>query len=171
MKIAVIGYSGSGKSTLASRLAEYFGCEKLHLDMIHFSSGWIERSDEEMVRTVSDFMKKDNWVIEGNYSNILYTKRMEEADHIIILAFNRFCCLWRAFKRYWQYKGNVRPDVAAGCYEKFDLEFIRWILWEGRSKSIKQRYQRIAEKYPQKVIVLKNQAQLDNYLNEIIKRK
>lgn len=37
MKIAIIGYSGSGKSTLARKLGNYYNCNVLHLDSIHFA--------------------------------------------------------------------------------------------------------------------------------------
>ena len=62
------------------------------------------------------------------------------------------------------YKGKNRPDMTEGCNEKLDREFLRWILWDGRSKEIRQRYQRIREQYPDKVIVIRNQRQLDSYL-------
>lgn len=166
MKIAIIGYSGAGKSTLARKLGRYYHCDVLHLDRIHFASGWYERRDEEMAADVRLFLEKENWIIDGNYSSILYQRRMEEADRIVILAFNRFHCLWRAYQRYRTYQGNVRPDMAEGCQEKFDREFVRWILWDGRSRKARKRYQSIASKYPHKTIVLKNQSQLDRFLDQ-----
>ncbi|MHC3835481.1 GTPase, partial [Streptococcus thermophilus] len=48
MKIAIIGYSGSGKSTLANFLGQHYNCEVLHLDKIHFTSNWQERTVDEM---------------------------------------------------------------------------------------------------------------------------
>lgn len=169
MKIAIIGYSGAGKSTLAHKLGICYKCEVLHLDSIHFASGWIERTDEEMAADVRLFMEKENWIIDGNYSSILYQRRMDKANQIVFMNFNRFYCLWRAYKRYRIYKGMTRPDMADGCYEKFDWEFIRWILWEGRSKKAKKRYHSTIADYPDKTIVLKNQAQLDRFLRQQLK--
>lgn len=57
--------------------------------------------------------------------------------------------------------------MAEGCNEKLDPEFVRWILWEGRSRKIRDRYRRIREQYPDKVIVLRNQRQLDAYLKSL----
>lgn len=164
MKIAIIGYSGAGKSTLADRLGKDSGCAVLHLDQIHFAGSWVERTDAEMVADTAQFMEKESWIIDGNYSRVLYQQRMEEADQIIILDFNRYSCLWRAFCRYRTYRGTTRPDMAAGCIEKFDWEFIRWILWEGRSRNAQKRYHRVRAAYPQKTIVLKNQKALDYFL-------
>lgn len=166
MKIAIIGYSGAGKSTLAHKLGSDYSCEVLHLDSIHFAPDWTERTDEKMTADVRRFMAKENWIIDGNYSSILYQQRMDEADQIIILDFNRFRCLRRAYKRYQTYQGKVRPDMANGCFEKFDWEFVRWILWEGRSEKVQKRYKNIAACYPHKTTVLKNQAQLDRFLNQ-----
>ena len=164
MKIAIIGYSGAGKSTLAKKLSHYYDCEVLHLDRIHFAPNWVERSDEEMVSDVRSFMEKENWIIEGNYSRVLYEKRMEEADQIIFLNFNRFSCLWRAYKRYRTYKGATRPDMANGCNEKFDWEFVCWILRGGRSRKAKSRYKKVAEIYWKKIVILKNQRKLDLFV-------
>lgn len=169
MKIAITGYSGSGKSTLAARLGEHFACDVLHLDSIHFTRNWNERTDEEMIADVKPFMEKGNWIIEGNYSSILYQQRMEDATQIIILDFNRFSCLWRAYKRYRTYRGTTRPDVADGCSEKFDWEFIRWILRDGRSEKAKNRYRTLMKTYPHKTVVLKNQDQLDRFLADKLK--
>lgn len=166
MKIAIIGYSGAGKSTLAHKLGAFYHCEVLHLDSVHFASDWAERTDDEMITDVRRFLEKENWIIDGNYSSILYQQRMDEADQIVIMKFNRFYCLWRAYKRYQTYRGRVRPDMADGCYEKFDWEFIRWILWEGRSGKARKRYQTVAADYAHKTIVLKNQTQLDRFLKQ-----
>ena len=51
---------------------------------------------------------------------LFYERRMEEADIIILLLFNRFSCLYRAYCRYIRYKNTTRPDMAEGCKEKFD---------------------------------------------------
>lgn len=165
MKISIVGYSGSGKSTLAKKLGTFYDCDVLHLDSVHFGANWVEKSDEEMIAQVKPFLEKDNWVIDGNYSRILYRERMEQADRILILKFNRFASLWRAYKRYRTYKGTTRSDMAPGCNEKFDLEFVCWILWNGRSKKARDRYQGIATAYPEKTVIIKNQRQLDRFVD------
>ena len=92
---------------------------------------------------------------------------MEQADQIIFLNFSRWNCLFRAWKRYRRYKGHVRESMAAGCPERFDWEFIRWILWDGRTKNAKKRYRNIRSTYPDKFITLKNQKELDAFLKNI----
>ena len=163
MKIAIIGYSGSGKSTLARRLAEQYNLPVLHFDRVQFRPNWEIRpqeSKEIMTKTFLDLHK--DWVIDGNYSKLYYERRMQEADVIIQLRFNRFSSLYRVTRRYLTYKEGSRPDMADGCKEKLDWEFVKWVLWKGRTKESRQRYDGICARYPEKTIVVKNQRQLDN---------
>ena len=53
--------------------------------------------------------------------------------------------------------------MGQGCNEKLDLAFIMWVLWKGRTKETRERYQRIAKQYKDKVVVLKNQRELDRW--------
>ena len=170
MKIAIVGYSGSGKSTLARELAKKYQTDALHFDTVHFLPDWKMRSDEEKMRITEDFLNThDSWVIDGNYSKLFYERRMEEAEVIILLLFNRFSCLHRAYRRYIRYKNTTRPDMAEGCKEKFDSAFVRWILWGGRTKRAKERYKGLISKYGDKTIVIYNQKQLDTYVQNLSK--
>lgn len=165
MKIAVIGYSGAGKSTLAARLGDMYGLPVLHLDSVHFLPNWEERELSEKRRIVADFMRdNDGWVIDGNYSAQFREERLEQADMIVLMLFDRFSCLWRVIKRYRRFRGKTRPDMGEGCIEKLDFEFVRWVLHDGRTKKKKADYKAICDKYPDKVTVLKNQRQLDEFL-------
>ncbi|APF24847.1 DNA topology modulation protein [Clostridium butyricum] len=156
MKIAIIGYSGSGKSTLAKKLSERFKIPVLYLDTINFESHWKERDREEAKAMVKDFMNNESWVIDGNYKDFHQERRMKEADKIIFMNFPRRKCFKQAYSRYLNFKNKVRESIAEGCEEKFDLEFIKWILFTGRSKKYKQRYLEICNKYKGKVIICKN---------------
>ena len=165
MKIAIIGYSGSGKSTLAENLSNYYSIPKLHMDTLQFQPGWQDSDRDWMLNEMKSFLTKhESWVIDGNYSWCYYEERMREADQIIFLNFSPWTCLFRAFKRYLTYRGKVRESMAAGCPERFDLEFIRWILWDGRTKNAKERYQKICSDYADKVTIITNQKELDCFL-------
>ena len=168
MKIAVIGYSGSGKSTLAKFLGEKYDIPVLHFDRIHWLPGWNERTREEKRNITRDFMDKNpQWVIDGNYFAIECERRMEEADKIIFLSFNRVSCFFRAFKRYIKYRGRTREDMGDGCDEKFDAQFAWWILHEGRSGKTKDKYKDILKRYADKVVVIKNQKSLNEFMERL----
>ena len=170
MKIAIIGHSGSGKSTLARKLAQQYAIPVLHFDRVQFRPNWEIRpqpSKEIMTKTFLDI--HPSWVIDGNYSKLSYTRRMEEADVIVVMLFNRWRCLWRVTKRYLTYKNKTRPDMAQGCKEKLDWEFVKWILRDGRSKSARERYAWVLSRYPNKIIVVRNQRQLNRVEKQIEK--
>ena len=175
MKIAIIGHSGSGKSTLARKLSEKYQIPVLHFDAVQFRPNWEIRpqaSKEIMIKVFLDL--HSDWVIDGNYSKLSYERRMEEADVIVVMLFNRLNCLWRVTKRYVTYKNKTRPDMGPGCKEKLDWEFVKWILRDGRSKTAKDRYSWVISRYGDKVIVVKNQRQLnavESHIERILMKK
>lgn len=169
MKIAIIGYSGSGKSSLARTLAAHDHIPILHLDQVNFTDNWTQRPIEESKAIVSKMLDRSDWIIEGNYNELLYEQRMEKADQIIFMNFPRRICLPRVIKRYHQYKGNVRPDMSSGCEEKLDLEFIYWVLYRGRNKRKRMAYQKLCEQYKEKTIILCNQKALDTYIQHLLR--
>ena len=167
MKIAVMGYSGSGKSTLARALGDYYGVPVLHLDRVQFLPGWKTREQEEKLRIVQAFMDdNEGWIIDGNYTRLLHERRLEEADVLVLMLFNRFSSLCRVIGRYRRFRGRRRPDMADGCAEKLDGEFIRWVLWKGRGKTQRRHFAGIERKYPEKCVILRNQRQLDAYIKK-----
>lgn len=164
MKIAILGYSGSGKSTTTKYLGELFHIPYLYMDTVYWAENWQERDRDEALSMVSEFMKNDNWIMDGNYSSLLQKERLEQADYIIYMSFSRWVCLWRVLKRYFQNRNKSRESIAEGCIEKVDLEFIWWVLYAGRTPAKKKKYEEMTELYRDKVIVLKNQRQLDEFL-------
>ena len=165
MKIAIIGYSGSGKSTLARTLGERYHAEVLHFDAVHFLPGWQVRDGAEKREITERFLDThEAWVVDGNYTKLFFEQRMREADRIVVLLFNRFACLLRVWRRYRTYRNRTRPDMGEGCNEKLDLEFVKWILFEGRNKKARERNRAVIRQYPEKVTVIRNQKQLDRFL-------
>lgn len=164
MKIAIIGYSGSGKSTLAKKLSEIYNCPLLYLDTIQFKANWTVRDLDEGRLMVGEFLKNDSWIIDGNYREFLQEKRLQDADKIIFMNFPRHICFPQAFKRYLHYKNKTRESMADGCNEKFDLEFIKWLLFEGRKKSIKNHYNEICKCYKDKITIFRNNKDVENFL-------
>ena len=167
MKIAIIGHSGAGKSTLAARLGQLYRLPVLHLDRVFWCEGWVQREHEQTLAAVERFLdehRQSGWVIDGTYGKLHFDRRMAEADLILFLDLPPLACLQRVTARYWQYAGRTRPDLADGCPEKLDWAFVRWILWEGRSKKKLAHFRSIGETYPEKTVYIRNQRQLDEYM-------
>ena len=168
MRISIIGYSASGKSTLAKIIGEILNIPVLHLDKINFLPNWEERNKDESKEIVEKFINKnENFIIEGNYTKIEFDLRIKLSDKIIFMNFDRVTCLFQAFERYITFKGKVRDSMSKGCPEKLDWEFIHWILFGGRTEERINKYNQIIEKYKEKIIILQNRNEVNEYIQKI----
>src|SRR5689334_19603505 len=122
-KVLVIGSGGSGKSTVAAQLGELLNLEVSHLDRFYWRAGWVEPETEEWIKTVTDLIERDSWILDGNYSGSLEL-RLAKCDTVVFLDLSRVLCLWRIVKRFFLYRNGTRPDVAEGCREQLSLEFV-----------------------------------------------
>jgi adenylate kinase family enzyme len=125
-RVAVVGSGGAGKSTFARTLGRVTELPVVHLDEYYWHPGWVETSRDEWSIVQGDLVAQDRWIIDGNYSNT-FDLRFARADTVIVLAFPRRVCIYRALKRVslnWH-----RDAQAQGCPERFDITFLRW-LWE-----------------------------------------
>jgi adenylate kinase family enzyme len=125
-RIAIVGSGGSGKSVMASQLGSLLGIPVVHLDAVFWRPGWVETPRAEWRETVQQLVQGDSWIMDGNYSGT-FDLRFQSADTIIFLDMPRTLCEWRVIKRYFQYRGRSRPDIAPGCPEKVDWQFLKWI--------------------------------------------
>lgn len=166
MKIAILGHSGSGKSTLARALGEKYGLPVLHFDSIHFLPGWVETDRPYKREKVTEFLdaNPEGWVTDGNYFKICAQRRFEEADHILYLDFPRRVCLPRVLKRWLTYMGKTRPDMAEGCDEKVDRDFLLWVLRDGRSPAKLAEFAALEAQYPHKFLHFTSPKQLEKEL-------
>ncbi len=125
-KIIVLGSAGSGKSTLARKIGELLDIEVIHLDSYYWQPNWVATPDDEWTDKVKELLERERWVMDGNYTSSLEL-RIKAADAVIFLDRSRLFCLWRVFKRLMIYRGETRPELAEGCREKVDLDFLNWI--------------------------------------------
>ncbi|MBM3958087.1 MAG: AAA family ATPase [Gemmatimonadetes bacterium] len=125
-RVLVIGNAGTGKTTLAVRLGEALGLPVIHLDALYRKPGWQSTPRDEWRATLSDLVERDAWVMDGNYHSSLDV-RLPEADTVVLLDLPRRFCIWRVITRWLTHIGRTRPDMAPGCPERVDWEFLRWI--------------------------------------------
>lgn len=171
-KVAVIGHSGSGKSTLSEFIAKEYSLPVLHIDSIHFLPGWVEREEKEELALMRSFLDENStrgWVIDGNYRKLEHERRMSEADLIVYMNVGRVTCYIRAAKRAKKFKGTSRPDMAPGCFEKFDRSFKLWILREGRTRRKLKNYKSILARYPEKSVEIHNARQTERLKRSLLK--
>lgn len=161
-KILVIGSSGAGKSTFSRRLGRITGIEVIHLDVLHWKPNWTEPGKEEWEETVREALKAERWIMDGNFGGTM-EMRIRACDTVIFLDLPRALCVYRVLKRFVLYRRKTRPDMAAGCREKFDWKFIKWV-WNF-PRDTKPKIEKLLEKYraTKSVIHLNSRSDVENF--------
>lgn len=167
-KVLVIGAGGAGKSTFARRLGKLLNLEVIHLDALYWHAGWVETPKGVWAERVAELVQREAWIMGGNYSGT-FDIRLRACDAVVFLDMPRLVCLWRVLKRLLIYRNRSRPDMAAGCDEKFNLEFLLWV-WNypkrTRPKIIAWMRENAGSK---KVVWLRSPAEAQSYLADINK--
>ena len=132
-RIIIIGCSGSGKSTLARKLSEKTALPLVHLDQLWWREGWQHIERDEFDRLLQAELEKDAWIMDGNFDRTLET-RLAVCDAVIFFDLPRMVCIWSVLKRVFSSYGRTRPDMSAGCPERFDPSFIKWVWNFNRNK-------------------------------------
>ena len=164
-RILIIGCSGSGKSTLARALGEKIGLPVIHLDQLWWQTGWQNVTMAEFDSRLAMALNMDQWIIDGNYSRTMEA-RLTKCDTVIYLDFGRWECLLGMLQRILSNRGKVRPDMPAGCPERFDWEFVKWI-WNFNENNRVQNYIWIARAKHAEAVVLKNRKEVRAFLNSL----
>lgn len=165
-KILLVGSGGAGKSTLARRLGEALGIEVIHLDKLHWLPNWTSPPKDEWREVVRALIAKGEWIIDGNFNSTM-EMRMAACDAVIYLDFPRHVCLYRALKRILRYYNKTRPDMGAGCRERLDFEFLRWV-WkfpETDKPKIEERLKKLGG--DKTVIRLRSPREVENFLKDL----
>lgn len=159
-KVIVIGCPGSGKSTFSKALHKKTGIPLYHLDMIFWRADktTIEKSD--FVGELSKILKKDTWIIDGNYSSTM-EKRIKMCDTVFFLDYPLEVCLDGIKKR----KGQARSDIPwiENDIDKEFIQFIKSYPSQGREQVLK-----LLDKYSDKEIyVFSTRASAQEFLDKI----
>jgi adenylate kinase family enzyme len=164
-RIVVIGSGGSGKSTFSRQLGGGLGIEVIHLDAMFWRPGWAPTPKDEWAERVRELCERDSWIMDGNFGGTREL-RFAACDTIIFLDMPRRLCLYRVIKRFIKYRGGNRPDMAAGCNEKLDLEFLAWV-WnypkKGRINALAD-LERCRDKH---VVILRSKREADTFLKSL----
>lgn len=121
-KVIIIGCPGAGKSTFARKLKEKTGLPLFYLDMIWHKEDGTNISRDEFDGKIKEIMKKEQWILDGNYIRTL-EMRLKECDTVFLLDYPLELCLEGASSRI----GKERPDMP-WVESEFDLEFRQFIV-------------------------------------------
>lgn len=169
-RIVILGIPGSGKTTLARKIGMRTGLQVIHLDAISHIAGWQEVPAEKLRHLLSDLIKKDGWIIEGETRLELET-RLAAADTVIYMGLSRYICVLRTVKRLLLERRKVRTDVAPGCEDRLNGLFfvtLKWI-WDFQRKHrtlAMEELDRLSQE--KKVIRLMSARQLKQFERQLI---
>jgi adenylate kinase family enzyme len=161
-KILIIGCCGAGKTELAKQIAETTKLPLIHLDKEYYKPNWGKPTKEEWEKKVLELVSSQQWIMDGNYYNSMDI-RLSSANTVIFLDINRFTCIVRIIKRMILLSGRCRPDMAADCRERIDMDFIRYV-WNF-NKIMRPRIYELLKRYSDiDLVVLKNSGEIRGFL-------
>ena len=157
-RILLIGCPGSGKSTLAKRIGEVTNLPVIHLDTIYWLPHWERRSKEEFDSLLLEELRKDKWIIDGNYNRTL-DLRISYCDLIIYLDIPRRVCLWSVIKRRFKYANKSRDDMQKDCNEVIDYSFLSYVF--KFNKTHRKKYYEILKNTEKEYIIIKKRKDIE----------
>ena len=165
-RILILGSGGAGKSTLAVQIGERLGLPVIHLDAIYWRAGWVEADKQEWKQALASLLQQEAWVMDGNFSGTL-DQRLAAADTVIFLDMPAWLCLFRVLKRRAMYHGRTRPDMADGCPERLDWDFLKWI-WNYPRHNRPRLLDRLsASRNGRRIVVLQSSKSVRGFLDQL----
>ena len=164
-KVIIIGCPGAGKSTFARKLRDDTNLPLYYLDMLWHKEDKTNISREEFDTKLNDILKKDKWIIDGNYLRTL-KMRLKECDTVFLLDYPLEVCLDGAKSRI----GKKREDMP-WVETELDEEFKQFI--EDFSKEQLPQVYELLDKYSEElnIIIFKSRVEAEEYNKIVIKNK
>lgn len=162
-RVLVIGCAGVGKTHFSKALAARTGLPLVHLDRHFWRAGWVAPEAEAWRQRVDALTAEPRWIMDGNYGGTL-ERRLPRADTVFFLDLPRRLSLFRVLRRTLRHRGRVRPDLAEGCPERFDLAFLRYI-WNYRAAHRPHVLARLAD-FEGALVTFRTRREIEAYLAE-----
>ncbi|MEY8334110.1 adenylate kinase [Lachnospiraceae bacterium 47-T17] len=162
LKAIVIGSPGAGKSTFARKLRDITKLPLYYLDLMWHKPDRTHISREEFDAQVRELVKKDRWIIDGNYQRTL-EMRLKACDTVFLLDLLPMVCLAGAGSRI----GTKREDLP-WLETEFDEEFKQWII-DFPEKQLPDIYRLLRSCENEKnVIIFRSREEADAYLDAFV---
>ena len=169
-RIHIIGISGSGKSYLADKISKKLNIEKIDLDDIYWENKFSKKRELSCAKKLLNkkLEQKDNWITEGIYTNWI-SYAIENSDKIIWIQIdNNLKLSWRIFSRWWKRRGeNIESILSMIDLLKFQWNYKR--IRTGKEKSLYSAHRKMVEKYKEKLIILKSEKEVNNFIKNLKK--
>lgn len=165
MKILITGNVGSGKTTLSKILSEYYEIERFEIDeIVHdIENNDNKRSIQEQTKIINKINKENkNYIIEGVLRKDL-DFLINLVDQIIYLDIDKKEINKRIKKRYIKQKLHIEKSSYKPTKEMLENMY-KW-----NNEFNNQEFLKRINKYPKKLIIIKNKKELKKYLNSVYK--
>jgi adenylate kinase family enzyme len=169
-KVLIIGCGGAGKSTLAKKMGLLTGLPVIHLDQYYWKANWVASTPSEWEKRVQQLVQQPAWIMDGNYGGTM-DSRIAQADTLIFLDYPSWLCLLRVLKRTVRYWRQTRPEMTAGCQERFSWPFLHYIAIYNRKRKPGILAKLNALTNQKTVVILKNKHQVKNFLDQLSSKK
>jgi len=133
-RILIVGCPGSGKTTYGHSINSRLNLPMYSMDDLYWKANWQRPEDDEFVELLEQVVKRDRWIIEGNYYRFLDI-RLERADLVLFIEKSTFKCIYRvlvrALKRNFFDRSSLPEKIRNGSSKnklRFDPKFIGLIL-------------------------------------------
>lgn len=167
-KFIILGASGTGKTTTCRIIGEKLNLKILHLDSVYWKKDWDHISKSDFDKYMKRFLLENiEWAIDGNYSNNRhFDYRLEACDTIVYLDFGIQVSLHGIHERASKYKHMVRDDMAEGCVEGIDQEFLQYVaFYRNKNILIKAHIKKYENK--KRVLIFKSREELNSWVNTL----
>ena len=165
-----MGSPGSGKSTFARRLSQITGIPVVSLDALYWKPGWKPSDAAEFEARVAEAIRLPRWIIDGDYTWWGGDIRRNAADAVVWFDLPRRTSMIGVVSRIATSYGRVRPEMAAGCPERINVEFFRYVWRYRRVQRPKLLHYLEGLRPDQALICFTARAQADLYLNNLAQR-
>ena len=164
-RILVIGCPGAGKTYFTKKLGRLLSLPITHMDNLYWNKDKTSISQEELMAKLTPILESENWIIDGNYHQIL-EQRLKYATDVYFLKMPREECIAGILERIDQ----PRDDIPWIETKKDAVELISWTIdYEARTKAdeedLLKQYSHI------KIHVLNTRQETNDYLAKIEKNK
>jgi len=163
-KIYILGTSASGKTTLAKKLSDKLKIKNYNLDNIFWQKKYTKkRNSTEVKQKIKKVFKKKQWIIEG-VSGYWTSEGVKKSDLIIWLNFSSKILIFRLLKRF-----ILNKDKQKNENWKNTFRLIKYIQSYSKGEHIgsKKFHQDRIEKHVKKVIIIKNNKELQKFLKDL----
>ena len=158
-KIIICGCMGSGKSTFTKKISKAFNIPSFRSDNLFVYNRYCGIKKEDYAKQLDELVESNNYILDGHLKTIMNMYNIE-FDLIVILYFNYFLCVYRAFKRTLQSKFTLKKE--SGIIRTLDIRIFKWVYLSRKAakKNIDKNYKN--------TIVVKNDRQLRKLMTDLL---